>query len=744
MRSTLNPDDPKDSAAHYNSRIKGHLPLLCILFLALILRTYRLGHQSVDLDEANGMMALNGPGFLNSIRLALAVNDLSMPLYYIVQYLASCFIGTSVVAVRLLSISFSLTTIPILYLLGRDIFGRRAGLIAALLFALSPVHIFNGQMTRHYALLTLMAAISLYLFYRYTQSGDRRWFYTSALANVLLGLTHFFGALLIFCEMGYLILMVRRPYRRTAVWILIHMIVLLLPWTLWLKANMSAPEWAFPEYKPPAVTQIVFDMVGDDVVGRGGDGPSCTSKLWPFVPERWKPQFFAKRFIADWALVFLFLTSLGWLTWGVGRSSLKIPLSEWNGAKAGPMLLLLMVVVLPVLALAIASYALRPCIMPRYTIYCSLALYVIAGGAISSIHQHVLRGAALGVLVLLYGVQLFMMLPGPTRTDWMGVAAHIRSQQTPDDLILVSGGGANTQNTHVFHRNIPRVEIPIAPVFTLQAICDKTVCHLERPAKSGSSRKARVWCIFNRYFGEPFRNLDECLKARGLNVEVYDYPGGEGLVLYRIEAGPDFLSLAHASRLLIDADIDYEKLLSDWGVNYDNPEKKDAAVSVLRRLFETHPPVPNAYPFGLFCILLADEGAFGLALDVAKGSLARGADESEVYGIEAYLLFGCGDLEGARAAAEKAIMISAESMGARWTLLCLRMMSEPFAQVSPLLDSFAFFMYKPLFEAMFLRKDLAQARHEVHRLFAADQDVPQGIMLQLGLHDWLTPCGTPS
>jgi len=46
---------------------------------------------------------------------------------------------------RLLVIAFSLATIPLVYLLGKELYSARAGLIAALLFAIAPGAVYYGR-----------------------------------------------------------------------------------------------------------------------------------------------------------------------------------------------------------------------------------------------------------------------------------------------------------------------------------------------------------------------------------------------------------------------------------------------------------------------------------------------------------------------------------------------------------------------------------------------------------------------
>ena len=121
------------------------LALALILALAFALRVYRLDEQSVSWDDFNGLGGLRSPHWFAGVFMAMFFNPHSMPFYYFVQYMLSYVVGTSPVMIRGLSIFFGLLTIPLVYWIGRDVFGRKAGFLAAQCFALSPVHVFHDQ-----------------------------------------------------------------------------------------------------------------------------------------------------------------------------------------------------------------------------------------------------------------------------------------------------------------------------------------------------------------------------------------------------------------------------------------------------------------------------------------------------------------------------------------------------------------------------------------------------------------------
>ena len=73
---------------------------------------------------------------------AVLLSDTNPPLYYLLLNGWTRLFGTSDAGLRLFSLLCALLTIPLLWLLGRELGGESLGRTAVLLFALSPVSLF--------------------------------------------------------------------------------------------------------------------------------------------------------------------------------------------------------------------------------------------------------------------------------------------------------------------------------------------------------------------------------------------------------------------------------------------------------------------------------------------------------------------------------------------------------------------------------------------------------------------------
>ena len=138
------------------------LLLAAITLGAFALRVVRLDFQPLWWDEGYSMFfATRDFGTM----LARTAVDIHPPLYYALLQIWIALAGTGEDAVRLLSVVIGVATIPLIYALAHKLFGnRRVALIAALLLALSPFHIYYSQEVRMYGLVTLLCLASVYLF----------------------------------------------------------------------------------------------------------------------------------------------------------------------------------------------------------------------------------------------------------------------------------------------------------------------------------------------------------------------------------------------------------------------------------------------------------------------------------------------------------------------------------------------------------------------------------------------------
>jgi 4-amino-4-deoxy-L-arabinose transferase-like glycosyltransferase len=208
--------------------------------LAALLRFATLGVQSYHHDEIVTASRVLRDGFWHAMD-AVGFSESAPPLYYALAWVWTQVTGTGEVGLRSLSALAGVATVPLAYLIGLELRGRRAGLMAAALVAVNPMMLWYSQEARAYALLALLCAVSLLYCLRALRHGRRRDLTIWGIASALALATHYFAIFPILAEAA---LLARRRGRQTlaGLWIVLLTGALLAPLVLHQAASGRA-EW---------------------------------------------------------------------------------------------------------------------------------------------------------------------------------------------------------------------------------------------------------------------------------------------------------------------------------------------------------------------------------------------------------------------------------------------------------------------------------------------------------------------
>lgn len=158
-------------------------------------------------------------------------------------------------------------TIPAIYLLGRQLFERSVGLVAAMLLAISPFHIYYSQWVRMYSLFILFTVLAFYCLLRTADSNNRRWWSLYVLCTVASLYTHYFSVLALFFQNVLVLLFIyigQRPLKEwrnpVLAWVLAG--ALFLPWLVnsaLLTERLGAASWLLAK-SAPTITLITSQI----------------------------------------------------------------------------------------------------------------------------------------------------------------------------------------------------------------------------------------------------------------------------------------------------------------------------------------------------------------------------------------------------------------------------------------------------------------------------------------------------
>lgn len=445
-----------------------------ILGLAAFLRVNNLARQSLWADEGNSV-ALAGRSF-GEIAQAAAL-DIHPPLYYWLLSLWTRVFGTSEVAVRSLSVVLGVATVWLVFLLGRRLFGRVAGLVAAFLLAISPLHVYYSQEARMYALLAFWAALMMLGFVRLIQDemadmknlprelpllGTTAGFVYAIAAIGGLYTHYLFPIMLALANAIYVIWLAmtwRTPYRQLRVtrWLFLQLVIVVGYWA-WLGIGLERIRaWPAPEVTQQGLPALVGAL-----------------KLLAFGPTA--------RVVPDiWFVPVVALLILGVLPLALGvRRQLPPHQARWPawavavGWLAAPIAVMLLlnlfkeaylkflIIAAPAFALVLARGLLLPLALVREQRSQASAGRGLAPGRATGVAA--LAWLTVGLVGVTIGsaIALSAYYNDPTlaRDDYRRIARTIDALATPEDVVLLNAPGQRDVFDYYYHGSLPVLALP--------------------------------------------------------------------------------------------------------------------------------------------------------------------------------------------------------------------------------------------------------------------------------------------
>jgi 4-amino-4-deoxy-L-arabinose transferase-like glycosyltransferase len=396
-KSAAPPTDPVDRHVR--------LALIITLLVAATLRLYNLGGPSFWFDEQLTITLASER--LEKIPSVVRQSEQTPPLLHVIMHAWLGSFGLTEFWVRLPAAIFGTLAVWATYLLGAALFGRREGLVAALLMTVSGFHLAYSQEARVYSLLLLMGLLSSLAFVKLLREGGRNNQIAYVLATGVLYWTHLHAVFIVAAQhLTWLYLRLspatthetHRPRISTPRWILLSTLsaAIFAPWiptvVYWLR-SVSQSFWIPP--MGPGFLPHVYVLFAGSAVGLVA---LLLATAWGAcrTPERWK---------------IVFLVSLA---------------------------------LLPVAVPYVASLLLRPLFVHRYAITASAGLFLLAGRGLTALPDRRVQLLALAGMVGLSVASIPAIRrevdnkPDVRNASWY-VADHARD----GDVIFLDGGNAN-------------------------------------------------------------------------------------------------------------------------------------------------------------------------------------------------------------------------------------------------------------------------------------------------------------
>ena len=149
--------------------------LSCLIIIGFWLRIHHLGNLGLIVDEGHQALAVNGI-LQHGYPVLPTGRTYAWNLVFIYLQSASALVfGVNEFSLRLPGVLFGVATIPMTWWFGRTLFDAKAGLLAALLIALSVWEIEVSRYARAYAVYQFFYVFSLVAFYKGFIKEERFW-----------------------------------------------------------------------------------------------------------------------------------------------------------------------------------------------------------------------------------------------------------------------------------------------------------------------------------------------------------------------------------------------------------------------------------------------------------------------------------------------------------------------------------------------------------------------------------------
>ncbi len=363
---------------------------VCALTLvAFLLNLVHLGARSVWLDEATSV-AYGRLDLISLLRI-VAGGDPNMGLYHLVLNFWVRIFGESEAAVRSLSAIFGALAASAVYLLGVRLYGRAAGRVAGLLFALNAFIVQYAQMARSYALLVLLVTLSSYYLVIELEQPSRASRLGYVITSTLAVYAHYFAVYVLVVHFATVVAMKRRGVR-TREWLTVAAAILLLCIPAAVVAHLSGGTVWLSWITQPSVNDI-----GSVLVDFAGG-----SRLW----------LLALLACGSYATVYAV---------NEGRYWPQVFVAAW--------------LVFPI-ALSFAVSFVRPMFIPRYLIISVPALVLFGASAIPRLRRPLPIGLLVASLVWLSAIQLLGYYRRDSNENWRDATRYVLAATQPGDALV--------------------------------------------------------------------------------------------------------------------------------------------------------------------------------------------------------------------------------------------------------------------------------------------------------------------
>lgn len=409
------------------------LALIAIVTFAAFLRFLDIGSESYWLDEIV-MVRLAGDS------LSAIVEELrdtaNPPVYILLSYAWAQMFGTSEAATRSLSALAGVTSILMIYLVGREMYSRKVGVLAALIMALSTFQVWYSQEYRYYAVFQLTALMTAFFYVTWLRYRYRLDLFAFVAFSIITANVHAYAVLF---QIGLALhfLIQWRKLKPLHVWWLVAQIVILLgvsPRLIEVVGALNAN---------PAALDLTL----------GGTAFSTGAITSPplYAPLRTLVNFmFVQRSYVPWAVVgvgaavmvsgVIVFALLRRAVWFSALRVVTADIARRVRRRESGLLLLILWLVCPIVLAFLLSQLFGWMYLDRFVIIAAPAWYLLQAVAMLELRRVIPVRLSIAVLLILASGGLWTYYSETLKDEWRETAAYVQENLAPGDAIAISYG----------------------------------------------------------------------------------------------------------------------------------------------------------------------------------------------------------------------------------------------------------------------------------------------------------------
>jgi len=451
--------------------------IFLIILLGLTLRFYGLDQKSLWHDE---VVNLNRVVWLSFVDIIFSKPyHANPPLYFLLLKLWTMLFGTLHFAIRSLSAIFGVISLYFIYRVGELSFGKRVGILSALLLSISPLHLFYSQDATCYSLFVLLCLIVVFIILKLEITKRKAlWSFYLFMAFFGLLMTHYYSIFFLLSIDAFFLLNYRRYSGLVKKLFIAQLIISLffIPFFIHVLKDLFsqgfiAISWIEKMPMREAFTEMVETFSYGGVHYGGRDIKILEKNL--IIPS-----------LLDY--IYLFCISFGLYI------SFKIKNLQISISRDKEFLLLFWLFGGIIISL-IFSWFFFPIFVPRYIIYSLPAWYILIAKGLSNIKPRFLKNSLIIIIIILNIFSVTYYYRNELKAPWKKITQYLQER------------GFNYRDLIVFVPNFEK------KVLSFNANSSGKDNKLYRT-------KTISWCEFKNILGNP---LSKEIKPVSNSIAIY-------------------------------------------------------------------------------------------------------------------------------------------------------------------------------------------------------------------------------